>query len=243
MITADLIAQLETRVPPVCSLPGDEPQFFGSAADLAREIDQVSVLLDYYPGLPLPDPADLLVVHHPPKTLPSVPVYVLHSGWDIVPSGAADALADLFGLTNRTVLDKLTRIGRIGILPDGPVPLETFAGHAAELLGLSSLRIAGVAGDSPAVETLAVVSGFGLNPSLIRKASDRGADVYLSGDLTHPGAILAHTLRLPVLDATHHATELPGLYRLCDLITSCGVPAEVYDTGIPWEERMYHDNY
>ncbi len=242
MRTADLITQLESRVPPGCSLPGDGPQFFESAADLTKEIDRVLVLMDYYPGLTLPEPADLLVVHHPPKTLPPVPVYVLHSGWDIVSGGAADALADLFGLTNRTILDKITRMGRIGTLPDGPVSLETFAACAADLLGLSSLRTAGVVCDNPTVETIAVVSGFGLNSSLIRTASDRGADVYLSGDLTHPGAILAHTLRLPVLDATHHATELPGLYRLRDLIISCGVFAEVYDTGIPWKERTYHDN-
>lgn len=242
MITADLITQIETRVPPACSLPGDEPKFFGSCADLAREIEHVLILMDYYPDLIIPDIADLLVLHHPPNILPPLPTYVLHSSWDIVSGGAADALADLFSLTNRKILDKTTGIGRIGSLPNGPVSLGQFAEHAANLLGLASLRIAGIESDRPSVENIAVVSGFGLNPFMIRKTSNRGADVLLSGDLTHPGAILARTLHLPVIDATHHATELPGLYRLGDLITSCGVFAEVYDTRVPWKEKNYHDN-
>lgn len=242
MIISDLITQIETRVPPACSLPGDEPQFFGSDADLAGEVNHVITLMDYYPGLAITDTADLLILHHPPKLQPPLPAYVLHSGWDVISGGAADALADLFSLTNRKVLDKATRIGRVGILPYGPVSLKNFAEDVVNLLGLSSIRIAGVVSDNPSVEKIAVVSGFGLNPSLIRKASDKGADVFLSGDLTHPGAILARTLHLPVIDATHHATELPGLHRLCDLIISCGVSAEVYDTKIPWVENNYHDN-
>lgn len=235
MNLAELIAAIEARVPPELSLAGDTSGYLGPENALTQDIRRVILRMDYLPDQPVPGDDDLLVLHHPPVCPPPGPAYVLHSGWDIVPGGAADALADLFHLTGCEPLDRTAGIGRVGMREDGPVSLEEFVRETAEKLGIPYLRL--VPGKNPMVERIAVVPGFGLNPELIRTAGRCNADVYLSGDLTHPGAILGRHLGISLLDATHYCTELPGLYRLGTLITSCGVPAEIQDTRIPWELR------
>lgn len=243
MIVADLIAQIEKSVPPIYSMVGDEPQFFGSSQTLHTDISKVTVMMDYYSGQIIPEDTEFLVLHHPPKAgIPPLPTYVLHSGWDAFPGGAGDALADVFELTERSLLDASTRLGRIGKLPDGEVSLDEFAKQVAKKLGRPYLQIVSeIPGVS--IETVAVVSGFGLNPSMIKLAKQKGADVFLSGDMTHPGAILAKSLKIPLIDATHYATELPGLYRLRDLIASFGVKSAVFDTSVPWRMKTYYENY
>lgn len=242
MNTAELITAIETHVPPELTLPGDTSGYLGPETTLTREIRRVIIRMDSLPDEPVPGNRDLLILHHPPVSPPPVPVYVLHSGWDIVSGGAADALADLFQLTGCEPLDRETGIGRIGMRANGPVTLEEFSRETAKRLRTPYLRL--VSGRKPMVERIAVVPGFGLNPKLIQTAAGCGADVYLSGDLTHPGAVLARNLGVSLIDATHYLTELPGLYRLGTLITSFGVPAEVQepDTRIPWRQEQYHDN-
>lgn len=41
---------------------------------------------------------------------------------------------------------------------------------------------------------------------------------------------------LTLIDAGHHATEMPGLIRLREVIEDFGVRAELWDTGTPWSE-------
>jgi len=75
-----------------------------------------------------------------------------------------------------------------------------------------------------------------LNPHYIELASEKGVDLLLSGDLTHPGSILARQLGITLVDATHQATEVPGLTRLCQLIGKIGIKTDYLDTGKPWEQ-------
>lgn len=243
MNAAELIALIEKKVPPFYSLPGDEPQRFGSCEKFQAEIHKAAVMLDYYPGIEIPEDTDFLVLHHPPKSgLPPVPTYVLHSGWDTVSGGAGDALADLLGLIDRHLLDTATHIGRIGKLPGNGIPLDCFAEFTADKLNRPYLHIVSGRSDQM-INTVAAVSGFGLNPVIIKQAKQKGADVLVSGDLTHPGAVTALNSGIALIDATHYATEMPGIYRLRNLIASFGVETEVAESCVPWRTKTYHDNY
>lgn len=178
-------------------------------------------------------PYDLLILHHPPVTEPAIPSYVIHSNWDRINGGACDALAGCLGIDTDSVLDEKTGLGRIGSVRNGPVPLVRFAWEVLGALKIQDLRMVNFRQDRM-IERVALVSGFGLNPGLIRTAYDKGAELFLSGDLTHSGAILAKHLGLVLVDAPHHATEMPGLYRLGKLLSGIGPDIRVSDTGVPW---------
>lgn len=219
------------------SLAGDRAGFTGPGDPERIEVRNILVMMDYLP--PAPGDAflhdwDLVVLHHPPVVNPSVPCYVIHSSWDIIEGGACDALADCLGVLPDGVLDESTGLGRVGKVRSGPVPLARFIREALVGLRLDDIRIVNFQPDRM-VEKVGLISGFGLEPRFIRKAYDRGVDLYLSGDLTHRGALLAKTLGLALADAPHHATEVPGLYRLAELLRATGVEVTVQDRGVPWK--------
>ena len=176
---------------------------------------------------------DLLILHHPPVAPPEIPAYVIHSNWDRLPGGACDALADTLGIGTDGVLDEKAGLGRIGSPHSGPVPLVRFVWEVLGALNVPEVRVVNFQKDR-LIRRVALVSGFGLNPALIRTAHEQGADLFLSGDLTHPGAMLAKELGIVLVDASHHSTEMPGLYRLGELLSEIGPAIRVNDTGIPW---------
>lgn len=93
-------------------------------------------------------------------------------------------------------------MGRIGTL-DVAMKLEDFAKHIKETLGLPSLRICGDM--ESIVKKVAVVSGAGAG--FITKASSKGCDVLLTGDLKYHEAKDAQALGINVIDAGHQGTE------------------------------------
>jgi putative NIF3 family GTP cyclohydrolase 1 type 2 len=76
------------------------------------------------------------------------------------------------------------------------------------------------------IESVAVLGGSG--GSFIEEVAARGADAYVTGDLSYHDALLAESLGLVAVDAGHAATELPSLSplatRLAELVD---VPVEV----------------
>jgi len=179
---------------------------------------------------------DLLILHHPPVVKPVIPSYVIHSNWDIILGGACDALADSLNIEVHDVFDSKLKLGRIGTLKDRSVRLPDFCEFVKERLGLNTIRVVNF-DENVEIDKICIISGFGLNPKYIEMAHEKGANVFLSGDLTHPGAIIAKNSGLVLIDASHHATEMPGLHRLRDLISEIGVDTEIIDTKIPWEYR------
>nr|WP_245323547.1 Nif3-like dinuclear metal center hexameric protein [Methanomicrobium sp. W14] len=220
------------------ALDNDKIGLTDRTGDCDFEVEKVLVLMDYLsPGagdFTDYDSYDLLILHHPPAEKPPLPAYVIHSNWDIVRGGACDALADCLNVISEEVLDENTGLGRIGTLKCGPVPLSEFCRDVMEKLGINFIRTVNYRGDVM-IERISLVSGFGLkNPGLIEKAQQKGADLFLSGDLVHSCAVAAKNSGFVLLDASHYATELPGLYKLGRVIEGLGVKANVIDTKIPW---------
>ena len=54
-------------------------------------------------------------------------------------------------------------------------------------------------------------------------------DLLISGDLTQETAILAKNLKLTLINLGHHESEVPGLYRLAELLEELDIECEVID--------------
>ncbi|MDI9614925.1 Nif3-like dinuclear metal center hexameric protein [Methanothermobacter sp.] len=219
---------MESLAPPELALPGDRIGYHGPEI----EVESVLLLMDYLEDVPV-DGYDLLVLHHPPQVEPPLPYYVAHSNWDVADGGACDALADALGLDVESFLDPETGLGRIC---HGDITLEELMERIHDLMP----GVVRVVNPREYLDRVAVVAGFGLSDrDLIRMAFSEGAHVYLSGDLTHASAVLARNLNMTLIDAGHHATEMPGLLRLLDMIEDLGLMVDLIDTGTPWTEYRY----
>ncbi|MDP1551943.1 MAG: Nif3-like dinuclear metal center hexameric protein [Methanobacteriaceae archaeon] len=254
MIASELFRKIEKKIPLEIALKGDKVGFIGPGHPDKVNIENILILMDYVvPGevhyCQKPKKIveinyydfDLLITHHPPIIQPKIPTYVIHSNWDLIEGGSCDALADILKIEVTDVLDKNTGMGKVGKPINGPILMENFINLVMEKLDLDYLKTLNTSNFSensncstPKIEKIALISGFGLKPEFIRLAHDKGADIFISGDLTHPGAILAKNLGIGIIDATHHATELPGLRRLGTFISDLGMNVEVVDTCIPW---------
>lgn len=231
MLASELFKLMEKKVPVELALKDDNVGFIGPGHPDEIEVEKAAVFLDIIHGCDLSHlEADLLVCHHPPLFPPNIPCYIIHSNWDIVQGGSNDALAESLKLEITNVLEEETGIGRICKLE---CAFDEFKDRIFDSIGVDQIRI--VKGKSSTIEKVAIISGFGLNSHYIKLASKKGVDLLLSGDLTHPGGILAHNLGINLIDATHQATEVPGLKKLCQLISELGVTTKLNYHDIPWE--------
>lgn len=256
MLASELFQYIEEEVPFKLALKDDPVGFIGPGHPEKIEVENALVVLDLIPGI-IPDTtdADLLVCHHPPLFTPTIPTYIIHSNWDIVQGGACDALAESLQLEVIDILESETGIGRIcntdrmgnskrsgnskrrGNSKKNSIStgynLEEFLRNVSRSIPVDNINL--VKGNKNSLKKVAIISGFGLNPHYIQLASEKGVDLLLSGDLTHPGSILARKLGITLVDATHQATEVPGLIRLCQLIGKLGIKTDYLDPGKPWE--------
>ena len=162
-----------------------------------------------------------------------VSVIVVHTAFDAVPGGMADALSSALGVEDAVGFgcaedDPRRCIGRIGSVE--PVPLVELASRAADTLG-TSVR---TTGDSAAlIVTVAVVPGSG--GSFISKA--RGADVVITGDVRHHEAAMAMESGMAVIDAGHIPTERPGFDALYDVIVKMAENTQrIGSDPYPWKD-------
>lgn len=254
MIAADLFQKIEKIIPLEMALKKDIVGFIGPGNPEEISVDKILVLMDYIPQYELKSFSnnlnppinyninykdyDLLITHHPPIIEPEIPTYVIHSNWDVISGGACDALANKLEMEINDILDPETGLGRIVSPLNGPISLDNLKNLIKEKLNVDCIKcvLSPEFSKNPekTFSKIAIVSGFGLNPDFIKIAHERGAEVYISGDLTHPGAILAKVLGINLIDVNHHTIEMPGLYALTKLIRDFGVKVEVFDTGIPW---------
>ncbi|MDO9045836.1 MAG: Nif3-like dinuclear metal center hexameric protein [Methanobacteriaceae archaeon] len=260
MNAAELFQKIEKIIPLDIALEGDKVGFIGSETPDDIQVKNVLVLMDYIPSCELKflsnnlnnskisnlkinyEDYDLLITHHPPIIKPEIPTYVIHSNWDLITPGACDSLAETLEIKVLDVLDPKTGLGRLGNPLNGPISLEELEALVMEKLNIDCIKSVKTSkflnNPQMKINKVAVVSGFGLNANFIKIAHNRGAEVYISGDLTHTGAIMAKALGINLIDVNHHASEIPGLYDLARLIKDLGIEVEVFNTGIPWDTKF-----
>jgi dinuclear metal center YbgI/SA1388 family protein len=119
--------------------------------------------------------------------------------------------------------------GRVGDLA-APMSPEELTGIIEQVLSTTP-RVA-FAQDA-GVSRVAVVPGSG--GFLIPAAAESGAEVLITGDVSHHETIGALDLGLGVVDPGHAATEIPGVAALLEMVT--GLARDVVDLTIdptPW---------
>ena len=234
MLLNDICKFIENKISVKYALASDKIGFADNY-DLNIEINSVKVLMDLSKeDDEIFDEKTLIITHHPPLFRPKTPTYTIHSNWDIIEGGANEALADSLNLEVVDVFHAQTGIGRLckfnGTYKDlEEIIKENFPQETTRIVNKPKLN--------DKIEKIAIVSGFGLkNPDYIKLAKDKKADIFISGDLTHETAVLAKNNNLTLIDLGHHNSEIPGLYKLGEILSSCGINVGVINAGERWDK-------
>ena len=269
LTVGNVVALVEAAAPPGLAASWDSNGLIcGDPAESVR-----SILLAVDPVAAVVDEAidagvDMVITHHPlylrgtehvaatdPKgrtvhrlIRAGIALLNAHTSLDAAHGGVADALAECVGLVSTVPLEPDPAspdqgIGRIGVLPQ-PVTLRRLAEGVASALPDSAPGLL-VGGDLDAVVERIAVSG-GAGDSLLQRARQAGADVFLTADLRHhPASEHLEDGRPYLLCGTHWATEWVGLEplgrRLTEDAHSRGASLAVRVSRIvtdPWALRL-----
>lgn len=201
------------------------------AGDSNREIKRVLLAVDATSAavdLAVREHCDALITHHPlifrdgirhvsdgdyigkriVRLLHSdICCYAMHTNFDVM--GMGDAAADALKLTDREVLkvtfeDDISHegFGRIGTLPEH-MTLHECALYVKETFGIPHVRYWGDP-EQPIV-VAAVLPGSGKDE--IEDAIRAGADVMITGDITHHVGIDSLEKGIALIDAGHYGIE------------------------------------
>ena len=214
MTVGDVVALVEAAAPPGLAASWDSNGLIcGDPADPVRSIllavDPVAAVVDEA----IDSDVDMIITHHPlylrgtdhvaatdPKgrsihrlIRAGIALLNAHTSLDAAHGGVAEALADRVGLTSASPLE-----------PDPASPDQ----------GIGRIGVLLVGGDLDAVVECIAVSG-GAGDSLLQRAREAGADVFLTADLRHhPASEHLEEGRPYLLCGTHWATEWVGLEPL-----------------------------
>ena len=161
------------------------------------------------------------VIFHPLKRIISgsavetairkgISVISAHTNFDSAEGGINDVLSKLLGLEEVVIVEHMPRVGYI---PNGPVPLEEFAGYVKEKLSIPSVSIADA---GLPVKKVMILGGAG--GSYFRIAKSHGCDTLLTGEASHDEGVDAKALGVNIVVAGHYGTENPGMPAFCDLV-------------------------
>lgn len=154
----------------------------------------------------------------------------MHTNFDAAPGCMADLAADRLGLMGQKPLEVMGRlkdaeygIGKVGELPEA-VTLEALAEQVKKVFGLPFVTVFGLSDrDFPAGASFGAPAGDsgqsvplklkraaicpGSGGALISEAIRQGAEVYITGDISHHQGIDAVAEGMAVIDAGHYGIE------------------------------------
>ena len=228
----EIIEFLDKKVPENLALSFDSVGLAGKY-NLDLDIESIKIFMDLLPEDDKFNKQTLIVTHHPPLFEPKTPTYTIHSNWDIIEVGANEALAETLKLTVIDYFDKKTNIGRIC------KSNYTFKKLKEAILdNFENARAVNTIDDEKEMKNIGIISGFGLkNPEYIKLAKNQNLDLLISGDLCQETAILAKNLQIALIDLGHHESEVPGLYKLANLLNELNIAIEIIDKK-PIEKLM-----
>lgn len=238
MELAKIVKILEEIAPPELADEFDEGRI-GLILDLDNDVERIAVALDANPYIlerAADMAADLLVTHHTlifhpinkiSKTLAvslrlalenRIALYSMHTNYDRAREGINDALAARIGLKNIEPLE----MGTMGEIE--PCSSAELASHVSKCLKAPVLY----AGEREEIRRVMVIGGSGFKSKLLEIARSHGADAFISSELKHE--ILRMNPDLCLIDATHYATERPGMENLCSRLHELpGIKVEFID--------------
>lgn len=228
MRMSDIIEEIERFCPVNFAEDWDNVGLLAGRGD--KEVRRVLVALDATGGTveeAVSVGADALITHHPlifsgvkrvndsdyvgrrllRLIQHDISYYAMHTNFDVM--GMADAAADDLRLSDRRVLevtyeDDLSRegFGRVGTLPEH-MTLRDCAAYVRDVFSIPHVRFYGDP-EQPVVTT-AILPGSGR--SGIDRAIREGADVMITGDISHHDGLDAVEKGIAVIDAGHYGIE------------------------------------
>ncbi|MBR3366860.1 MAG: Nif3-like dinuclear metal center hexameric protein [Lachnospiraceae bacterium] len=223
-----LLREIEEYCPASYALSWDNSGLQCGSRD--QEIETVMLALDATGDVieeAAEEGADLLITHHPllfrgiksvsdddhvgrrllRMIRSGIACYAMHTNFDVI--GMADEAADMLRLCDREVLmptcegDHVVEgIGRVGNLLEH-MSLRDCAEWVRDVFDIPHVRVYGDP-DQPVI-TCAVLPGSGHDE--IDLALQKGADVMITGDISHHDGLDAVEKGIAVIDATHYGIE------------------------------------
>lgn len=147
-----------------------------------------------------------------------ISLYAAHTSLDSAPGGMSFRLGEILGLTDMELLDPRadgsgSGFGVVGRLA-APCPMRDFLKQVQQRLSVGAIRHSALSRD--AVQRVALCTGAG--GSLIRRAMDSGADLYLSADLRYNDFFVPES-GMVIADVGHFESEYCAIALLHDIIT------------------------
>lgn len=224
MICAELLKTIQKDVPPAYAMNWDNVGLLVGRED--KEVNCVYLAVDATDQV-IEDAAkkgaDLLITHHPmifsgmKKVVKEdftgrriirlieedLSYYAMHTNYDV--ARMADLASNILGLKDQKVLEEtenhLEGIGKIGNL--NSMTVKECCELVKEKFQLANVKLFG--NPEQKVERAAILPGSG--KSCIDLALEKGAEVYITGDIDHHSGIDAVARGLVVIDAGHYGIE------------------------------------
>ncbi|WP_406661915.1 Nif3-like dinuclear metal center hexameric protein [Methanolobus sp. ZRKC3] len=199
----------------------------GLTLNLENDVKRIAVALDpteYVIKRAAEMGANLLITHHtlifhPINLIPryladtlkialgnEISLYSMHTNLDKAENGINDVLARKLGLSNIENCE----IGRIGTIK--PCSAENFASHVSKCLNTHVQFV----GRKEEIRKVMVFGGSGFRDEYLEFAKRNDVDAYVSSELKHD--IIRSWEDMLLVDATHYATENPGMQELCTIL-------------------------
>jgi len=227
MKTKDFISILEKKYPKTLAEEWDNVGLL--VGDEEKEIQNILFALDVTEEVidfAITHSFDMIISHHPPifrgikRVLKQdvlgakifklvkhgINVYTLHTNLDAQKAGLNDYILEKLGVTVSTILEKREDgigIGRIFQYPEGK-SIEEIQKLLSHKLGLSFQRYIGY-DVQQVVHRVCLVNGSGM--SYWRIAKLKGAELFITGDVSYHDALDAKECRMNVIDIGHYEAE------------------------------------
>lgn len=243
MKCSEIIQILKTLAPEDCACDWDNPGLLAGRSD--KEVKKIYIALDATDQVveaAVRSGADMLLTHHPLifKAIKKVndqnfitrrlirliqsdiSYYAMHTNFDAAPGCMADLAAERLGLSQCRPLEGLGEmdglpygIGKVGVL-ERQVTVRQLAGRVKEAFGIPFALVYGEELLEEMVERIAVCPGAG--GSEIQEALDCGAQVLVTGDISHHQGIDAAAQKMAIIDGGHYGLEHMFIAYMADFL-------------------------
>lgn len=236
MQAKDIIIKLEELSPKHYACDWDNVGLMLGSEE--KDVKKVMVVVDLHEELvdrAIKENVDMIITHHPfifeglksinydesigrkiiKLTKNKVCVYSMHTNFDV--SGSmAEIAADKLWIADREVLqvtsDDGKGLGIIGTLAH--INLKSFAFVVKDTFKLENIKVYGNLKEL--VHKIAILPGAGR--SAVNDAIKKGADVLITGDISHHAGIEAYEQGLKLIDAGHYGIEKIFIRFISDLL-------------------------
>jgi len=221
LVVKDIIKFLEEKFPPHLAYDWDNVGL--QIGDANCEVKSIMVELDATTPVineAIEKGVDLIVTHHPFIFSPlkaidlatpkgenirnliknDIAIYTMHTNYDVAPGGMNDRLAKEIGLEDCEPLCE-DGLGRIGFNNNEYAKdIKKYVEHVIHQFALCGANFID-GGKTHQIDKVAIIGGSG--GKYIHEAKAAGADVFITGEITHHKALEAQEIGLSVIDVGH----------------------------------------